>query len=105
MNTVSEPWRTGSKTHGHPKTRASLLILPAGNHSVAHSRGNSEDSQGGKAPKPKYKRGGTLVLCSSPKVNPQIHFVIQYHQQKVFSFIVLRVLTQFPPNILQILAY
>lgn len=39
VTTVSGAWQTGSKISGHPKTRASVLILPAGNDSLARFRG------------------------------------------------------------------
>lgn len=63
---VNRAWQTGSKISGHPKTRASVLILPAGNDSPACFRGNSEDSQ---ADKVKKRRTLNYTVCSE-STNP-----------------------------------
>lgn len=55
VTTVNIAWQTGSKISGHPKTRASVLILPPEDDPLARFRGNSEDFQ-----TDKVKRGGGL---------------------------------------------
>lgn len=64
VTTVNRAWQTGSKISGRTKTRASVLILPAGNDSLARFRGNSGDSQADKV-----KRRRTDTVCSYASVN------------------------------------
>lgn len=66
VTTVNRAGQTGSKISGHPKTRASVLILPAGNDSLARFRGNSEDSR---ADKVKGWRTLNDTVCSG-SANP-----------------------------------
>lgn len=61
-------WQTGSEISGLAKARASVLILPAGSHSLACFRGNTEDSQ---ADKVKRRRNlNDMLVCIRESTNP-----------------------------------
>lgn len=82
VTTVSRAWQTGSEISGHPKTRASVLILPAGNDSLARFRGNAEDSQTDKEERRNLK---DMLLCIGESISPVIENCSFIHSSIVFE--------------------